>query len=69
MTSHEVYVALFWIVAGSYIFYLGWLVYVSVAERAARLRHPSNRQPSARASSSRSTSARSRPRSASRTNM
>ena len=42
MTSHEVYVALFWIVVGGYVSYLGWSLYRITAERAARARHPSS---------------------------
>jgi len=41
MTLHEVYIALFWIVIGGYVAYLGWTVYRVAAERAARARHPS----------------------------
>ena len=49
MTSHEVYTALFWIVAGGYVTYLGWTIYRIAAERAARARHPSQlRLPDAR---------------------
>ena len=42
MTSHEVYAALFWIVAGGYVAYLGWTLYRIAAERTARSRHPSS---------------------------
>ena len=42
MTSHEVYVSLFWIVIGGYVAYLGWTLYRIRAERAARTRHPSS---------------------------
>jgi hypothetical protein len=42
MTSHEVYVALFWIVVGGYAIYVGWTVYRIATERAARRRHPSS---------------------------
>lgn len=42
MTSHEVYVSLFWIVIGGYVTYLGWTFYRITAEHAARLRHPSS---------------------------
>ena len=42
MTSHEVYVALFWIVIGGYVSYLGWTLYRITVERAARRRHPSS---------------------------
>lgn len=42
MTSHEVYVALFWIVIGGYATYLGWSLYRLTAERTARSRHPSS---------------------------
>jgi len=41
MTSHEVYIALFWIVVGGYAAYLGWTLYRITAERTARARHPS----------------------------
>jgi hypothetical protein len=42
VTSHEVYIALFWIVIGGYVAYLGWTLYRIAAERAARARHPSS---------------------------
>ena len=42
MTSHEVYIALFWIVIGGYVAYLGWTLYRITTERAARARHPSS---------------------------
>jgi hypothetical protein len=42
VTSHEVYVSLFWIVLGGYVTYLGWTLYHITAERAARARHPSS---------------------------
>ena len=44
MTSHEVYAALFWIVLGGYVTYLGWTLYHIAAERAARARHPSRKR-------------------------
>ena len=43
MTSHEVYTALFWIVGGGYVTYLGWTLYRIAAERNARARHPSRK--------------------------
>jgi membrane protein required for beta-lactamase induction len=44
MTSHELYIALFWIVIGGYATYLGWTLYHIATESAARARHPSHRQ-------------------------
>ncbi len=55
MTLQEVYVALFWMVAGGYVIYLGWTIYRIATERAARRRHPSSRkgnQPAGRRSDS-----------------
>jgi threonine/homoserine/homoserine lactone efflux protein len=36
MTAHEVFTALFWIVAGSYLAYLGWFVARTVRNRLQR---------------------------------
>jgi hypothetical protein len=42
VTAPEVYTALFWLVAGSYLISLGWTLYRVVVERLARRRHPSS---------------------------
>ncbi len=40
MTTYEVARTLFWLVAGSYVFYLAWTIRRAVAHRSARRRHP-----------------------------
>jgi hypothetical protein len=42
VTSHEVYIALFWIVLGGYVSYLGWTLHRITAERTTRSRHPTS---------------------------
>jgi hypothetical protein len=42
MTSHEVYIALFWFVIGGYVVYVGWTLHRIAAERTARAHHPSS---------------------------
>jgi threonine/homoserine/homoserine lactone efflux protein len=42
MTANEVVTTLFWIVAGSYVFYLGWSIRRAVAYRTSRSHHPVN---------------------------
>ena len=44
MTTYEVARTLFWIVAGSYVFYLAWSIRRAVAHRSARRRHPTGDQ-------------------------
>ena len=51
MTTYEVARTLFWIVAGSYVFYLAWTIRRAVAHRSARRRHPANAERSQTTSS------------------
>lgn len=45
MTANEVATTLFWIVAGSYVFYLGWTISQIAESRSSRRRHPTARAP------------------------